>query len=222
VETVIWDFNGTLLDDIDLVVRTVNGQLEKRGLGSLTVAEYRDVFGFPAEAYYRRLGVTFEEESMAELSADFFADYEPRLVDCSLHDGIGDALEDLAQAGLRQFVLSAMQERMLRETLEALGILGRFAAAYGLAHQEGDSKVSRGCELIADHAIDPATTLMVGDTAHDAEVAESLGLSCVLIARGHQSRTRLEETQWPVYADVEGLMSALDLTPRQGTAWNTG
>ena len=214
METVIWDFNGTLLDDIDLVVRTVNRQLGKRGLGPLTAAEYRDVFGFPVEAYYRRLGVTFEEESMVELSADFFADYEPRLVDCSLHEGIGRALGDLAEAGLHQFVLSAMEERMLRETLEALGILNQFIAVYGLAHQKGDSKLNRGRELMADHAIDPTAALMIGDTAHDAEVAESLGLGCALIARGHQSRARLEETRWPVYDDVEELMSALDLNTK--------
>jgi len=201
IDTVLWDFNGTILNDIDLVVRTVNGQLAKRGLPTLTIAEYRDVFGFPVEDYYRRIGVTFESESMAQLSADFFAEYEPQLGDCSLHDGILDALVSLAQAGVRQFVLSAMEERMLRATLGALGILDRFAAAYGLAHQEGDSKISRGRDLIADYAIDPATALMIGDTVHDAEVADALGIGAVLVATGHQSLERLRATGRDVCED---------------------
>jgi len=206
IDTVIWDFNGTILNDIDLVVRTVNGQLSKRGLPPLTIAEYRDVFGFPVEDYYRRIGVTFEDESMAQLSADFFAEYEQQLIDCRLHDGVLDALTDLAGAGVRQFVLSAMEERMLRATLGALGVLDRFVAAYGLAHQEGDSKISRGRELIADYAVDPATALMIGDTDHDAEVADALGIGAILVATGHQNVERLRATGRDVCEDAGGLM----------------
>ena len=93
LRTVIWDFNGTLIDDLDLVVRTVNTQLEKRRLPCLTAEGYRDVFGFPVQDYYRRIGVTFENESMAQLSADFFADYAPALKDCALHRGALDVLK---------------------------------------------------------------------------------------------------------------------------------
>ena len=90
IESVIWDFNGTLIDDLDLVVHSVNTQLAKRGLPALTAEAYRDVFGFPVQDYYRRIGVTFENESMADLSADFFAEYAPSLKNCPLHDGVLD------------------------------------------------------------------------------------------------------------------------------------
>ena len=212
-ETVIWDFNGTLIDDVDLVVQTMNGQLVRRGLAPVTVSQYRDAFGFPVEDYYRRMGMTFDQESMAEFSAEFFAGYESQLAACPIYEGLSNAQARLAKAGLRQFVLSAMEERMLREALEALGIMDRFVAAYGLEHQEADSKVSRGRDLLADFDIRPETALLVGDTAHDADVAKSLGLACALVARGHQSRARLEETRHPVYDDVEELMNALDLSP---------
>jgi phosphoglycolate phosphatase len=208
IDAVIWDFNGTILDDIDLVVRTVNGQLAKRSLASLTIAEYRDVFGFPVEDYYRRIGVTFEDESMAQLSADFFAEYEPQLVHCSLHDGILDALVQFRNAGRRQFVLSAMEEELLRRTIERLGISGFFDAIYGLAHLEADSKISRGRELLADHRIRSKTALLIGDTDHDAEVAVELGMSAILVAQGHQSETRLQEMGCPVYRDVSALVRA--------------
>jgi phosphoglycolate phosphatase len=204
-DTVIWDFNGTLIDDLDLVVRTVNTQLEKRDLSTLTAKAYRDVFGFPVEDYYRRIGVTFENESMADLSADFFADYAPALKDCPLHEGVLDTLRQVKARGMRQYVLSAMEEGMLRSMICHLGIDHFFDGIYGLAHQEGDSKILRGRDLSRDFAIDSGTALFIGDTAHDAEVAEELGMSIALISKGHQSPERLRDTGYPVYESYQDL-----------------
>ena len=208
-DTVVWDFNGTLIDDLDLVVRSVNRQLEKRNLPSLTADAYRDVFGFPVQDYYRRIGVTFESETMADLSAAFFAEYAPALKDCPLHDGALDTLRQVKARGLRQFVLSAMEEGMLRSMIDHFGIPRFFTGAYGLAHQKGDSKVSRGRELQQDFGIDPRTALLIGDTAHDAEVAQALGMSVLLVSTGHQSTERLRETGYPVYESYRELSQAV-------------
>ena len=204
-EAVIWDFNGTIVDDLDLVVRSVNVQLGQRGLQKLTIEKYRDVFGFPVEAYYRRIGLDLDAESMARLSTEFFDLYVPGLVDCPLHAGVVDALKRFKARGARQFVLSAMEETLLRSTIDHLEIGGFFDAVYGLAHLEADSKVSRGRQLLADPDIRPETTLLIGDTDHDAEVATELGMSVVLVSRGHQSSGRLRELGSPVYRDVHAL-----------------
>ncbi len=205
LENVIWDFNGTLVDDLDLVVRTVNTQLGKRGLPSLTEAEYRDVFGFPVKEYYRRIGVDFRKETMAELSADFFAEYGPALRGCSLHPGGERVLQSLCDHGVRQFVLSAMEEALLHEMLRHLGIHQYFEAMYGLSHQEADCKISRGHELLRDHRIIPQTTLLIGDTLHDAEVAGALGITPVVVAQGHQSLKKLKEAGCSVFESLEEL-----------------
>ncbi|MFC2099539.1 HAD family hydrolase [Candidatus Bipolaricaulota bacterium] len=203
-EAVIWDFNGTIVDDLDLVVRSVNVQPGERGLSTLTVEGYRDVFGFPVETYYRRIGLDLDAESMAGLSTEFFDLYVPGLADCPLHAGVHKALKRFKARGARQFVLSAMEETLLRSTIDHLEIGGFFDAVYGLAHLEADSKVSRGRQLLADHDIRPETTLLIGDTDHDAEVADALGVSTVLIAQGHQSEERLRATGRPVYRSVPG------------------
>ncbi len=208
-DTVIWDFNGTLIDDLDLVVRTVNTQLTKRDLSPLTADAYRDVFGFPVEDYYRRIGVTFEDETMSDLSADFFADYAPALKDCSLHEGVLDTLNQVKARGMRQYVLSAMEEGMLRSMICHLGIDHFFDGIYGLTHQEGDSKILRARDLSRDFAIDSGTALFIGDTAHDAEVAEELGMSIALISNGHQSPERLRDTGHPVYESYQDLSQAI-------------
>jgi phosphoglycolate phosphatase len=207
--TVIWDFNGTLIDDLDLVVRSVNAQLAKRGLPALSAEAYRDVFRFPVQDYYRAIGVTFENESMADLSADFFAGYAPALKDCPLHIGVAQTLKAFEAQGTRQFVLSAMEQGMLRSMIGHLGIESHFSGIYGLAHQEGDSKVARGRELLHDFRIEPTTALLIGDTDHDAEVAAALGVSAVLIGLGHQSEERLRVTGRPVYTSYHDLRRAL-------------
>ena len=209
LNAVIWDFNGTLIDDLDLVVRSVNTQLAKRNLPPLTAEAYRAVFGFPVQDYYRRIGVTFEDESMADLSADFFAEYAPALRDCPLHEGALDTLQRLNARGLRQFVLSAMEQGMLRSMIQHLGIQGFFDGIYGLAHQEGDSKISRGQDLLRDFDIDPCTTVLVGDTDHDAEVAAALGVPAALISRGHQSAERLRGKSRYVYSSYRELGATL-------------
>jgi phosphoglycolate phosphatase len=199
---VVWDFNGTLIDDVELVVRSVNVQLAKRRLPLLTVERYRELFGFPVADYYRRIGLDPSAESMEVLSSEFHDAYVPGLMGCPLHAGVVDALERFRALGERQFVLSAMEEGLLRLAIEHLGIAEFFEAVYGLAHLEADSKITRGRELLANHDIRPETGLLIGDTDHDAEVAAALGLSVVLIAQGHQSEERLRKMDRPVYRSV--------------------
>ena len=209
IETVIWDFNGTILDDLDLVVRSVNVQLARRELPQLTVERYRAVFGFPVADYYRRIGLNPDVETMSELSAEFFAMYAPGLASCPVHDGVHDALTAFQDAGFRQFVLSAMEQGLLTTTLDHLGISGFFEAVYGLSHLEGDSKLSRGRELLVEQGIRSETALLIGDTDHDAEVAQSLGVSVAIVSRGHQSEERIRAIGCPMYGSFPDLFGSL-------------
>lgn len=47
INGIIWDWNGTLLNDADLAVQTMNQLLERRGLQVLSVDDYKSVFTFP-------------------------------------------------------------------------------------------------------------------------------------------------------------------------------
>jgi len=100
-----------------------------------------------------------------------------------------------------------MKESLLHAAIEHFGIADFFEAAYGLAHLEADSKISRGRELLTDHRIRPETTLLIGDTNHDAEVADALGISVVLVAQGHQDIERLRETGRSVHRNVRTLLN---------------
>ncbi len=217
-DVVIWDFNGTLVDDLDLVVRAVNLQLAARSLPLLTVDRYREVFGFPIAEYYRRIGFDLSAEPIEQLSAEFHAAYAPGLMGCPLHPGVMDALEQFRAFGARQFVLSAMEEKLLHSALARLGIKRFFEALYGLADRNAASKLKRGRELITDYRISPQTALLIGDTDHDAEVAEALGISVALVGAGHQSIDRLQTVGCPVYASLEQLTPQFSAVSKASSA----
>jgi phosphoglycolate phosphatase len=190
-DAVIWDFNGTLVDDVDLALTTINRMLARRGLPAVTRDVYRSAFGFPLSDYYAKLGMDLSRETMQGLADEFHDAYLPGLPACGLQEGAAEILELAARSGARQFVLSALEEVELRRAVAHLGIAGYFAAVYGLDHRLGDSKLERGRELVRRHELSGRRVLFIGDMDHDAEVAEALGFEIALVAQGHQSGERL-------------------------------
>ena len=75
-KNIVWDWNGTLLDDVDTGVRTLADMLARRGLCPLSLEEYKAQFGFPVEEFYHKVGFDMEKESMHELSVDFVETYD--------------------------------------------------------------------------------------------------------------------------------------------------
>jgi phosphoglycolate phosphatase len=207
--SVIWDFNGTLIDDCALAVEAINLQLARRRLPPLSVDEYRRVFGFPLADYHQRIGFDLSAETMSGLADEFHGAYLAGLPSRQLHAGVRMLLERIAAAGARQFVLSAMEEATLREALARLGVDGRFDAIYGLDHRMADSKLARGRDLLERFRLSASATLLIGDTDHDVDVARELGIAAVLVARGHQSAERLRALGVPVYDTFADLERAL-------------
>jgi phosphoglycolate phosphatase len=209
-DTLIWDFNGTLVDDVDLALSSINRMLLRRGLPSVTRDVYRSVFGFPLIDYYRKLGVDVAQETAQDLADEFHEAYLAGLPSCRLQEGVECLLEAAGRAGARQFVLSALEETELRRAIARLGIADRFAAVYGLNHRLGDSKLARGHELFAQHSLCAATTLFIGDMDHDAEVAEALGFEVALVAQGHQAPEVLRSCGCRVFESFRELRLELE------------
>ena len=84
-ELILWDWNGTLLDDVELCVDALNRLLVSFGYPQqYSLAEYREIFGFPIEDYYVRAGFDFSKDSFADLAKRYMEDYNPRSAACSL------------------------------------------------------------------------------------------------------------------------------------------
>ena len=191
---IIWDWNGTLLNDTHLCVRTMNVMLEKRELPVLSLNRYRDVFSFPVKDYYQKIGFDFESEPFEIPALEFIDGYNAQMNDCKLQQDSLAVLNYFQSIGISQYILSAMKQDALEEGLRYHQIASFFEHVSGLDNHYAASKIENGHRLIADLNLNTRELVLIGDTVHDYEVATELGCQCVLIANGHQSRAILEAT----------------------------
>ncbi|MFP4114204.1 MAG: HAD family hydrolase [Spirochaetota bacterium] len=157
---IVWDWNGTLLDDVDVCVKAMNRLLVARRLAPMTRERYHQIFTFPVQRYYEAMGFDFAHE--------YHDSYAAVVADAPLRPDAVSALERAAACGVPQLVLSALEERRLLRELETRGIRGYFAAVYGLGDLHAVSKAARGAELVAEWGGPGVDTLLAA--LHEAAV----------------------------------------------------
>lgn len=198
---VIWDWNGTIINDVNLCVELINGLLADRGLKTLTVDSYREVFTIPVKNYYAELGFDFAKESFEVVGKQWMTEYERRKFECGLYDGVKEVLVKINKLGIGQSILSAYSQHTLDEMVEHYGLTNYFTHIVGLDNIYAAGKLHLGKDLMTRLGNGKGETLLIGDTEHDYEVASEIGADCVLIASGHQSKDRLEKLGCPVIDD---------------------
>lgn len=203
---IIWDWNGTLLDDAWLCVEIMNQQLAIHDLPDMSLADYAAVFRFPVRDYYADLGFDFGRTSFESLSDFFILHYDSRKGECALREGGLAALQKTHQNGVSQSIISASEHNSLIEIVGQHGIRDLFSGVHGIDNHHAAGKTEIGLQWIAEADIDPKSALFIGDTTHDYEVAAAMGVDCILLTSGHQTRTRLETCGVPVVdklADID-------------------
>jgi len=188
---IIWDWNGTLLDDAWLCVEILNRMLTRRGMKTVTLTQYQIDFDFPIIDYYVKLCFDFEKESFDNIAREYICAYESQRSKCHLRDGVVNIIKTLKAEGVLQSVLSASQRSSLVEALELFRLTDFFENVAGLNDYYAHSKIDIGKNLMKNLAASPKKVLLIGDTTHDYEVACELGSDCLLVPAGHQSKERL-------------------------------
>ena len=192
ITTVIWDWNGTLLDDARYSMGVMNGILAERNMPLIdSVEAYYRAFDFPIRKYYANVGFA-DEESFAEVSVAWMNAYMAGESACGLRETAAEAMDLLKANGVRQVVVSASEIGNLRKQIDRLGLTGRFDDLRGLNHIYATSKTDVARKWLTDSGERVQNVLFIGDTTHDFEVASALGCRCVLVSGGHQARAALE------------------------------
>jgi len=204
---IIWDWNGTLLNDAGLAVQTMNQMLERRGLPQLSVDGYKSVFTFPVKDYYQKIGFDFQAEPFEVPALEFIDCYNSRVNECSLHPDTLNVLNYFRSMGVKQYILSAMEQQVLNDCMKHYQIDGFFEHVSGLDNFYAASKIDNGHRLIAELKLNTADLVLIGDTVHDFEVATELGCRCILVADGHQSKAVLQATGTLVIDSISQLLS---------------
>jgi len=206
---IIWDWNGTLLNDVGLCVDIINGVLLKRNLNCLSLDKYRDIFTFPIKNYYAKAGFDFSQYSFEEVGLEWMSEYERRRTECLLHFGVEETLLLLKEKNIEQSILSAYPHDTLIEIISHFNLNNFFSYIIGLDNIYATSKVELGKELMKKIGNENSKVLLVGDTEHDCEVAAEIGADCVLIADGHQCKEKLLGCKVPVYNSLSEFTSTL-------------
>lgn len=210
---ILWDWNGTLLDDLSLCVDQLNGLLERWGYPlQYDLEGYREVFGFPIRTYYEKAGFDFQRHPFEELALDYMNHYLPAAERCGLCVGAKQVLHAIQQAGIPQVVLSASPQDVLEEQVARYGLSDVFDKLLGQKDHYAAGKIETGLAFIRQHHLDAGQAVMIGDTLHDWEVAKAMGTGCILSASGHHSFQRLSTAGVPVVENLLAVPSYLNLT----------
>lgn len=208
---IIWDWNGTLLNDVDYCTRIINRILVDNSLPELSLEKYREIFTFPVQDYYEEAGLDFSKTSFEILGRDFIDEYESKKLTCSLHDNAVEVLSSIHKKGISQSVLSAYLHENLVAILDHYNLTQYFDNIIGLDNIYAGSKTHLGLSLVEQLNLPKEEILFLGDTLHDAEVAEAMGVNCILIANGHQVKDKLSGNSKIVLDNLRELNKFLNL-----------
>ncbi len=208
---IVWDFNGTILDDVSVGITAINRLLSRRNLPLLkSREEYQQHFTFPIEKYYQSLGFDFTKDPYDVLAHEWIAEYRALEYTAPLYPGATEILAYIKGRGIPQILFSATEKRMLQEQVSVLGIETFFDKILGTENIYAAGKIPLGKQWMAQ--VKPERALLIGDSLHDGQAAEAMGIDCILVAQGHHSTATLASTGRPVFrnlAEVKEFLTTL-------------
>ena len=204
---IIWDWNGTLIDDVATSLECINLLLKKNQLATITRDYYQEVFIFPVKNYYQKLGFDFTQTSFSSLADDFIHEYKKRMFDAKLFPNVKSVLDYLQHIGIKQFIISAMEVEKLKQAVENKGISHYFEAILGLNNNFANGKMDLVKEFARDRKklLNSSNVWMIGDTEHDFQIANELKWNSILVSQGHHSFSRLNAVSDKVVRNLVGV-----------------
>lgn len=209
----VWDWNGTLLDDTHAVIQATNAAFAEVELAPITLEQYREMYTIPIPRFYERfLGRLPTEAEWERMDVIFHRYYAEQRVACGLTAGVEELLHRWQRAGRSQSLLSMYGHEQLVPVVRGYGIEPRFVRVEGRTGPSGGSKalhMERHFEALAGvGGIAPENSVVIGDAVDDAVAAAHVGARAVLYTGGSHSRSRLEGAGVPV---VDSLGEAVAL-----------
>ncbi|WP_329369024.1 haloacid dehalogenase-like hydrolase [Streptomyces sp. NBC_00669] len=209
----VWDWNGTLFNDIEAVVGATNASFAELGLPLITAERYRELYCVPVPLFYERLlGRLPSDEEWAVLDAGFERHYLRLAEQCALAEGAAELLASRQASGLTQSLCSLATPQQLLPFVTAHGISGHFVRIDGRSGAAIEGKSGQMARhLAALDGLDGRPVVVIGDALDDAAAAAHVGAFAVLYTGGSHSRASLETAGVPV---ADSLAEAVELAER--------
>ena len=183
---IIFDWSGTLCDDLTLTIECTNYVLAQYGLPLLDEAGFRAEFQLPYPNYYawKTPGISIEE-----IEAHYRHVLERPKSKVTVLPHAREFLEYCAAAGIRCFILSSMDSKAFAEQAEELGLSGFFEGIHtGILNKE--AHIHR---LMQQHELRAEDTAFIGDMQHDMHAAHCAGVWGIGVLTGYNNAAQLHE-----------------------------
>jgi phosphoglycolate phosphatase-like HAD superfamily hydrolase/ADP-ribose pyrophosphatase YjhB (NUDIX family) len=188
IRNIIFDWSGTLVDDLPAVLAATNHVFAKCGAPPWTMDRFRAEFCLPFQVFYTRF---LPEVPLAELEQIFhghFTQAQAAVVE------LAHAREFLVfcrEHGIRSFVLSTIRPDYYAAQSAVNGFDQFMERAY-LAVWDKRAKIA---EVLADNRLAAAETMFVGDMQHDMETARQGGVFSCAVLTGYNRLEQLRASQ---------------------------
>ncbi|AJF65463.1 HAD family hydrolase [Streptomyces vietnamensis] len=203
----VWDWNGTLLDDIGAVIGATNAAFAELGLEEITLERYRELYTVPVPKFYERLmGRLPTDEEWTLMDGTFHRHYWARAESCTLTAGAAELLAARQESGFTQSLLSLAPHADLVPLVARYGIAERFLRVDGRVDASTDGKSGHMVRHLAALGVSAERVVVIGDAADDAIAAAHVGARAVLYTGGSHSRASLARVGVPV---VDSLAEAV-------------
>lgn len=209
---VVWDWNGTLLDDLEVVIESLNVGTAMFDLPPVDEDGYRDHFTRPVRSFYDSLfGRSVSDMEWLQLNKTFHDEYLIRHHRAALRMDAVQALDRVDALGWSQSLLSMSIRHHLVEAVSSRGIADRFTLIDGLTEATGGHKVEHLVDHLKSLDMSPSQVIVIGDTPDDAWAASEVGAAVVLYDGGSHHLPTLKSAGAPV---AHSLREAVELARR--------
>ncbi len=191
--TIIWDFNGTLVDDVYAALGAVNDMLTRRDQKIITIDDYYKAVDTPIWKFYEQVftpGTITPEEAIAE----FATGYDKHIKSEPLMEGANQVLSYLASLHKTQLVVSASHIDKVTSRLVSLGVMDYFQKVLALTDYNAGDKTFLAQRYITNNGISSDDVVVIGDCVADWQMSKNLHCDCILNTKGHQSRREFSVT----------------------------
>ena len=204
---IIWDWNGTLLNDIGASLASVNDMLAQRGREPINKDYYKECISVPIIGFYEKV-FDMKNEEYSLIIKQYNEGYLYHLKDVGLTNGAVEALEFFKNNGAKQVIVSSSNNEQVCMNVKKYGIFDYFDAILGSTDYFAGSKIERAKGYLLQKNALKGEILVIGDLAHDAEMADTLGADCILLTSGHEHPQRLRNAEKPL---ADNLFSVVEM-----------
>ena len=212
---IIFDWSGTLCDDLDLTIEATNYVLEQCGRAPLDRAQFRAEFQLPYPDYYAR---KTPEIPLEVLEDHFRYSFARSTVGVTAIPHAAEFLEFCRRSGIRCFILTSMDPKAFVEQSRELGFYGYFEHIHSGIH----NKEHYIPKLMQMHGLNPAETAFIGDMQHDMAAAHQAGVTAVGVLTGYNDANQLTQAAPDITVqDLAALQRLMQRTAAPAPAQDT-